>query len=81
MSCVDLNCDLGESFGAYTIGLDAQVIPHVSSVNIACGYHAGDPVVMEKTVALAKVHGVAIGAHPGFPDLMGFGRAYEYYSC
>ena len=74
MSCVDLNCDLGESFGAYTIGLDAQVIPHVSSVNIACGYHAGDPVVMEKTVALAKEHGVAIGAHPGFPDLMGFGR-------
>lgn len=68
MSCVDLNCDLGESFGAYTIGLDAQVIPHVSSVNIACGYHAGDPVVMEKTVALAKEHGVAIGAHPGFPD-------------
>lgn len=74
MGCVDLNCDLGESFGAYTIGLDAQVIPHVSSVNIACGYHAGDPVVMEKTVALAKEHGVAIGAHPGFPDLMGFGR-------
>ena len=74
MSCVDLNCDLGESFGTYTIGLDAQVIPHVSSVNIACGYHAGDPVVMEKTVALAKEHGVAIGAHPGFPDLMGFGR-------
>lgn len=74
MSCVDLNCDLGESFGAYTIGLDAQVIPHVSSVNIACGYHAGDPAVMEKTVALAKEHGVAIGAHPGFPDLMGFGR-------
>ena len=74
MSCVDLNCDLGESFGTYTIGLDAQVIPHVSSVNIACGYHAGDPVVMEKTVALAREHGVAIGAHPGFPDLMGFGR-------
>lgn len=74
MSCVDLNCDLGESFGAYSIGLDAQVIPHVSSVNIACGYHAGDPVVMEKTVALAKQYGVGIGAHPGFPDLMGFGR-------
>ena len=74
MSCVDLNCDLGESFGAYSIGLDAQVIPHVSSVNIACGYHAGDPVVMEKTVALAKQYGVGIGAHPGLPDLMGFGR-------
>lgn len=74
MSCVDLNCDLGESFGAYSIGLDAQVIPHVSSVNIACGYHAGDPVVMEKTVALAKQYDVGIGAHPGLPDLMGFGR-------
>ncbi len=74
MSCVDLNCDLGESFGAYTIGLDSEVIPHVSSVNIACGYHAGDPLVMEKTVALAKEYGTAVGAHPGFPDLMGFGR-------
>lgn len=74
MSCVDLNCDLGESFGAYTLGMDEAVIPHVTSVNIACGYHAGDPLVMERTVALAKSHGVAIGAHPGFPDLMGFGR-------
>lgn len=74
MSCVDLNCDLGESFGAYTMGMDAEVIPKVTSVNVACGYHAGDPLIMEKTVALAKQHGVAIGAHPGFPDLMGFGR-------
>ncbi len=71
---VDLNCDLGESFGRYTLGLDDQVIPHVSSVNIACGMHAGDPVVMNKTVALAKQAGVAIGAHPGYPDLQGFGR-------
>lgn len=74
MSCVDLNCDLGESFGAYTMGMDAEVIPNVTSVNVACGYHAGDPLIMEKTVALAKQHGAAIGAHPGFPDLMGFGR-------
>lgn len=74
MISVDLNCDLGESFGAYTIGLDNEVIAHVSSVNVACGYHAGDPLVMEKTVAAAKAAGVAVGAHPGFPDLMGFGR-------
>lgn len=71
---VDLNCDLGESFGAYTIGMDEQVIPHITSANVACGYHASDPVVMEKTVALCKAHGVSVGAHPGFPDLMGFGR-------
>lgn len=74
MNRIDLNCDLGESFGAYTIGLDEAVIPHVSSVNVACGWHGGDPLVMEKTVALARQFGVAVGAHPGFPDLMGFGR-------
>ncbi len=74
MKTIDLNCDLGESFGAYTIGLDSEVIPHISSANVACGYHAGDPVVMRRTVALAAKAGVAIGAHPGFPDLMGFGR-------
>lgn len=74
MSCVDLNCDLGESFGAYTMGMDEAVIPHVTSVNVACGYHAGDPLTMEKTVALAARYGVAVGAHPGFPDLLGFGR-------
>ena len=74
MHSIDLNCDLGESFGAYTIGLDETVTPHVTSVNIACGWHAGDPLVMERTVALAKQCGVAIGAHPGFPDLLGFGR-------
>lgn len=71
---VDLNSDLGESFGAYTIGLDNEVIAHVSSANVACGFHAGDPLVMEKTVAAAKAAGVAVGAHPGYPDLMGFGR-------
>ncbi len=74
MRKIDLNCDLGESFGAYTIGLDQQVVPYVTSVNAACGWHGGDPLVMERTVSLAKLHGVAIGAHPGFPDLMGFGR-------
>ena len=71
---VDLNSDLGESFGAYTIGLDQDVIAHVSSANIACGYHAGDPLVMDRTVAACKAAGVAVGAHPGYPDLMGFGR-------
>lgn len=74
MKKVDLNSDLGESFGAYTIGLDEEVIAQISSANIACGYHAGDPMVMAQTVASAKEAGVAVGAHPGFPDLMGFGR-------
>lgn len=74
MKRVDLNCDLGESFGRYTLGLDEQVIPLISSANIACGYHASDPLIMEKTVRLAKASGVGIGAHTGFPDLMGFGR-------
>lgn len=71
---VDLNSDLGESFGTYTIGMDEEVIAHISSANVACGYHAGDPLVMDKTVAAAKAAGVAVGAHPGYPDLMGFGR-------
>lgn len=71
---VDLNSDLGESFGAYTIGLDADVIAHISSANIACGYHAGDPLVMDATIAACKAANVACGAHPGHPDLIGFGR-------
>lgn len=74
MNQIDLNCDLGESFGNYKIGMDDEVIPFISSANVACGYHASDPVVMSKTVSLAKKFGVSIGAHPGFPDLMGFGR-------
>ncbi|MBT9777395.1 5-oxoprolinase subunit PxpA [Clostridium sp. MCC353] len=74
MNKIDLNCDLGESFGRYSLGLDEEVIPFVSSVNIACGFHASDPQVMERTVKLAKKYGAGIGAHPGFPDLMGFGR-------
>ena len=71
---IDLNGDVGESFGAYEIGHDAALIPILTSVNIACGFHAGDPGVMRATVALAREHGTAIGAHPGFPDLVGFGR-------
>ena len=71
---IDLNSDLGESFGAYKIGSDADVIPLISSANVACGFHAGDPLVMAKTVALCKSTGTALGAHPGYPDLVGFGR-------
>ncbi len=71
---VDLNCDMGESFGAWRMGQDQALIAHISSANIACGFHAGDPASMRKTVALAVEHGVQIGAHPGLPDLMGFGR-------
>jgi len=69
-----LNCDLGESFGSWTMGLDQQVMPHIDQANIACGFHAGDPLVMQKTLALAKVNKVSVGAHPGYPDLVGFGR-------
>jgi UPF0271 protein len=69
-----LNCDLGESFGAYQLGQDAEILTYVTSANIACGFHAGDPATMRKTVRLAFEKGVAIGAHPGFPDLVGFGR-------
>lgn len=69
-----LNCDLGESFGAWTMGMDAAVMPHIDQANIACGFHAGDPLVMQQTLSLAKQHGVRIGAHPAYPDLVGFGR-------
>jgi UPF0271 protein len=71
---VDLNADLGESFGIYTVGDDAGLMSTISSANIACGFHAGDPSVLRQTVRLAKTHGVSIGAHPSFPDLVGFGR-------
>lgn len=71
---VDLNCDLGESFGNYTIGCDEKVIPFISSANVACGFHASDPIVMDKAVEMARKYGVSVGAHPGLPDLMGFGR-------
>jgi UPF0271 protein len=71
---VDLNCDMGESFGAWRLGADAAVMTSITSANIACGFHAGDPGVMRDTVRLAADAGVAVGAHPGFPDLAGFGR-------
>ncbi len=71
---IDINCDMGESFGRYGLGSDAEVMAYISSANIACGLHAGDPVVMRRTVRLARQHGVGIGAHPSWPDLQGFGR-------
>jgi UPF0271 protein len=69
-----LNCDLGESYGSWTMGLDAEVMPHIDQANIACGFHGGDPLTIRKTLALAAEHGVNIGAHPAYPDLVGFGR-------
>ena len=71
---VDLNCDLGESFGSWQMGLDDAVMPYIDMANIACGFHAGDANVMARTLKLAKQHGVSIGAHPSYPDLQGFGR-------
>ena len=74
MLSMDMNCDMGESFGSYTLGYDSEAMPHVTSLNVACGFHASDPDVMAKTVFMAKKMGVAVGAHPGYPDLVGFGR-------
>lgn len=74
ITAVDLNCDLGESFGCYTLGLDEEVIGRISSANVACGFHAGDPHVMRRTVESCKSRNVRVGAHPGLPDLLGFGR-------
>ncbi len=74
MKRIDLNCDMGESYGAWQMGADAEVMPHISSANIACGFHGGDPATIRKTVRLAVDHGVAIGAHPSLPDIQGFGR-------
>ncbi|HEV8639882.1 MAG TPA: 5-oxoprolinase subunit PxpA [Methylomirabilota bacterium] len=71
---IDLNSDMGESYGRWTLGNDAEIMPFITSANVACGYHAADPHVMRKTVELALKHGVAVGSHPGLPDLMGFGR-------
>jgi UPF0271 protein len=84
---LDINCDMGESYGAWIMGNDAAVLPFISSANIACGFHGGDPGTMRKTVAAAIDHGVAIGAHPSLPDLLGFGRRemhitpQEVYDC
>jgi UPF0271 protein len=74
MKTIDLNCDMGESYGAWNMGADAEVMPHITSANIACGYHGGDPATIRETVQLAIDNGVAIGAHPSLPDRMGFGR-------
>jgi len=71
---IDINCDMGESYGRWTLGHDEEVMPNITSANIACGFHGGDPHVMRTSVELAVQHGVAVGAHPGLPDLQGFGR-------
>ena len=76
MNRIDINCDMGESYGRYTLGMDEEVIQLISSANVGCGFHAGDPHVMRKTVAFAKENGVGVGAHPGLPDLLGFGRRF-----
>jgi UPF0271 protein len=74
MKTIDINCDMGESYGAWKMGADAEVMPFISSANIACGFHGGDPATIRRTVRLALDHGVAVGAHPSLPDLQGFGR-------
>jgi len=74
MKFVDLSCDLGESYGNFKVGSDEEVVPHIASASVGCGLHAGDPSTMRKTIELAKMHNVRVGAHPGFPDLLGFGR-------
>ena len=74
MSMIDLNCDMGESFGAYKMGTDEEILNYITSANIACGFHAGDPTTMRKTVTMALERNVGIGVHPGLPDLVGFGR-------
>lgn len=74
MYSIDLNSDMGESFGTYKLGGDEEIIKYVTTANVACGWHAGDPMVMDKVVRMAKERGVMVGAHPGYPDLLGFGR-------
>lgn len=81
MAKLDLNADMGESFGVYRYGADEDMMPYISSANVACGFHAGDPAVMHRTVQLAKRHGVKIGAHISVPDLLGFGRRYMKISA
>lgn len=81
MSRLLLNCDIGESFGHWTMGLDAEVMPYIDCANIACGFHAGDPSIMRKTVSLALSHDVQIGAHPAYQDLLGFGRRSMAYTA
>src|SRR2546425_571800 len=74
MRKIDINCDMGESLGNFKVGHDEEIMPLITSANVGCGFHGGDPVTMARTVALAKNHGVGGGAHPALPDLMGFGR-------
>lgn len=74
ISTIDINCDMGESFGNWNMGDDVGMMPRITTANVACGFHASDPLTMLQTVALAKEHGVAVGSHPGLPDLLGFGR-------
>jgi 5-oxoprolinase (ATP-hydrolysing) subunit A len=74
MAFVELNCDMGEAFGIYDLGADDALWPHITLANVACGFHAGDPAVMQRTVHAAREHGVRVGAHPSYPDLQGFGR-------
>lgn len=81
MSRIDLNCDMGESYGIYTIGSDSQVAPYITSANIGCGWHGGDPLVIDNTIKLCKKYGIGIGAHPSLPDQMGFGRRNMDISC
>jgi 5-oxoprolinase (ATP-hydrolysing) subunit A len=77
---VDINADAGESFGRWQLGADEELAPLISSINVACGWHAGDPAAMTRAVRLAREHGIALGAHPGFPDLVGFGRRMISFS-
>jgi hypothetical protein len=80
---IKLNCDAGESFGSWKMGLDEAIMPYVDMANFACGFHAGDPVIMDRSIKLALKHGVTIGAHPAYPDLVGFGRTIHNHriSC
>lgn len=80
MTTIDINADAGESFGRWALGVDDEIAPLISSINVACGWHAGDPAAMTRSVLLAKEHGLALGAHPGFPDLVGFGRRAMVFS-
>lgn len=81
MPNIDLNCDMGESYGAWRMGQDAEVMPHITSANVACGMHAGDPSVMLATLKLAKEFGLSVGAHPSYPDMQGFGRRQMHLSA
>ena len=78
LESIDINCDMGESFGNWNMGNDEGMMPRITTANVACGFHASDPVTMIKTVELAKVHSVEVGSHPGLPDLLGFGLFHRF---